>query len=69
MFSLVLVENNDVAKDIRTFCDIERVKMWNVFNKISIFVQMSTKAMVFHAFSRPIGGGKKKRIENGLKTY
>ena len=70
MFLGVLVEYIDFPMDIRTFCDIERVKTWNVFNKISIFEQMSTKAIVFHAFFRAIGGGgKKQRIENSLKTY
>ena len=69
MFSLFFVENLDFRKDIRTFCDIENEKMWDVISKISIFNQLQAKAMVFHAFSRAIGGVKKKRIENGLKTY
>ena len=29
---------------------------------------MSTKRKVFHAFSRAVGGGEKKRIENGLNV-
>ena len=57
---LVLVENLDFPMDIRTFCDIGREKMWDAFNKISIFDKISTKAIVFHAFSQAIGGGKKK---------
>ena len=28
-----------------------------------------TKCQQNDAFSRAVGGGKKKRIENGLKTY
>ena len=39
--------------------------MWNVFNNISISDQMSTNAMVFHAFSRAVGRGIKKMV---LKT-
>ena len=64
LFSLLLVENIDFPTDTPSFCDIERVKIWNVSNKIKN-VQMSRKAIVFHAFSRAVG---EEKNENVLKT-